>query len=67
MCLEEWHGVPVDRSLSTQEISYLTELAMLYVDARMPDLSTEPVRIRRSRQEGVKTKEDRPLGDRDAR
>ena len=44
-CLEEWHGILQDRVLLGEEISYLRDLVMLYVDARMPDLSTEPVRI----------------------
>ena len=44
-CLEVWHGIPSDRVLLAEEIFYLTDLVMLYVNARMPELSTDPVRI----------------------
>ena len=48
-CLEEWHGIPLDRPLTTDELTYLTELAMLYVEARLPDLSRDPVLVPRRR------------------
>lgn len=44
-CLEEWHGVPMDRDLTEQELNYLTDLAMLYVVARVADLAEEPVQV----------------------
>ena len=44
-CLEEWHGIPRDRVLTAEEINYLTELATLYVEARIPDLAEEAVYV----------------------
>lgn len=44
-CLEEWHGIPRGRELIADEINYLTDLAMLYLGARIPDLAEEPVFI----------------------
>jgi hypothetical protein len=44
-CLEEWHGIPIDRVLTDEEIKYLTELAMLYVMAKVPDLAEGPVHV----------------------
>lgn len=46
-CLEEWHGIPVDVDLTSEQLEYLTELAMCYIDARIPDLSDEPVSVPR--------------------
>ena|ERR1017187_805293 len=48
-CLEEWHGIPAGRHLTTDEIDYLTNLVMLYVSARTPDLSDESVHIPKRR------------------
>jgi len=44
-CVEEWHGIPRDRELTTEEISYLTELAMLYIASRLPDLAEGPIYV----------------------
>ena len=44
-CLEEWHGIPMDRDLSDRELDYLTDLAMLYVVARVPNLAEGPVHV----------------------
>lgn len=52
-CLEEWHGIPPDRFLFVEEISYLRDLVMLYVDARMPGLSTEAVRVSSRRHRAI--------------
>jgi hypothetical protein len=48
-CVAEWHGIPEGRALSEDEIMYLTELAMLYIGARIPDLEEAPVSIPRRR------------------
>lgn len=53
-CVEEWHGFPMDRVLTEQELDYLTDLAMLYVVARVPDLAQGPVRVANVRA-GVKS------------
>jgi len=44
-CVEEWHGIPRDRELTAEEIDYLTELAMLYIAARLPDLAEGPIHV----------------------
>jgi hypothetical protein len=41
-CVAEWHGIREGRPLATDEIEYLTQLAMLYVKARIPDLAQGP-------------------------
>jgi len=48
-CLEEWHGIPPDRVLTKEELTYLTDLAMLYLEARIPDLLPTPVSVPRRR------------------
>lgn len=44
-CLEEWHGIPQGRELTDDEISYLTSLAMLYLEERIPHLTDYPQRV----------------------
>lgn len=48
-CIEYWHGIKFGRALEDDEVNYLTELVMLYVQARLPTLSDEPERIPRRR------------------
>lgn len=38
-CIEEWHGIPMGRALTAEEIQYLTELALRYLNYRLPDLT----------------------------
>jgi hypothetical protein len=38
-CLEYWHDIPKDQKLTEEELNYLTELIMLYVNERMPLLT----------------------------
>jgi len=40
-CVEYWHDIPASQSLSTEEIQYLADLAMMYLDERFPDLADE--------------------------
>lgn len=40
-CIEFWHGIPRNRELKEEEIEYLTDLILLYVDERIPDLKDE--------------------------
>jgi ribosomal protein L34E len=53
-CVEYWHGIPRNRELTEQELDYLTELAMMYVDTRVPGLTDEkqiiPVIYKKSRE-----------------
>jgi ribosomal protein L34E len=47
-CLEEWHGIPTDRELTEEELAYLTELAMLYILEKIPDLDSKGQHIPRN-------------------
>ncbi len=37
-CIEEWHGIPQDRALTEDEMKYMTELCVRYIDQRLPKL-----------------------------
>jgi hypothetical protein len=52
-CLAEWHGIPEGRPLADDEIRYLTELAMRYLCARIPDLAELPIVVPAIRAEKV--------------
>jgi len=47
-CLEEWHGIPTDRELTEEELANLTELAMLYILEKIPDLDSKGQHIPRN-------------------
>ncbi len=38
-CIKEWHGIPKGRPLTKDEITYLTDLVMLYIEERLPFLT----------------------------
>ncbi len=44
-CVEVWHGIPKGKELTDQEIAYLTELVMEYVDVVMPELKETGVHV----------------------
>lgn len=44
-CIEEWHGISRTRALTSQELDYLTELAMLYLERRIDQLTDEPQHV----------------------
>jgi hypothetical protein len=48
-CVAEWHAIPEGRPLTDSEVLYLTELALLYIEDRMPDLSDNPVQVPKMR------------------
>jgi hypothetical protein len=37
-CMEYWHGIQRGKALTDEEIAYLKQLAMLFIDAKMPEL-----------------------------
>jgi hypothetical protein len=37
-CIAEWHGIPEGQALTDEQIDYLTQLVLCYVDERLPDL-----------------------------
>jgi len=44
-CVEYWHDIPQTRPLTTDEIEYLSELAILFLEERIPNLKEEGERI----------------------
>jgi hypothetical protein len=38
-CLETWYGIPRTPDLTDGQLDYFTELVMLYIRTRMPDLT----------------------------
>jgi hypothetical protein len=47
-CIEVWHGVPRDVSLSGEDIEYFAQLLFRYVVSRIPDLPDAPLRAPRT-------------------
>lgn len=46
-CLEYWHKIPCGQALTGDELAYLTELVMLYVNERMPSLTEDGEKVPR--------------------
>ncbi len=44
-CMNYWYGLPKDVPLSVEQIDYFVELAMMYIDERIPDLTETGERI----------------------
>lgn len=44
-CIEEWHGIEQGRELTDDEVQYLSSLAMLYIEERIPDLRDQGERV----------------------
>jgi hypothetical protein len=38
-CIEEWYAIPPHKPLTEDDIGYLTELCVLYIDQRLPQLT----------------------------
>lgn len=51
-CAEEWHGIDRNRDLTADEVGYMTELVMLYVKDRLPDLPVEGQKVPPMRNRG---------------
>ena len=49
-CAEEWHGIDRNRPLTADEVNYMTELLMLYVKDRLPDLPLQGQKVPPRRQ-----------------
>jgi len=39
-CIEDWHGIPSGQALTDDQIVYFVELIMLYIQERLPYLTT---------------------------
>ncbi len=48
--MEEWHGIPPGQELTDDQIAYLTDLAMLYIEERLPNLASAGINIPPMRQ-----------------
>lgn len=48
-CMRYWHGVPYGRNLDDDELKYFTQLIMMYVKARLPEIKTNGIRLPRRR------------------
>ena len=48
-CIEAWHGIHRERSLTDAEIGYMTELVMNYVQKRMPSLAQDGIKVASSK------------------
>jgi hypothetical protein len=53
-CIEYWHNIPQKRALTDEEVEYLTELVMLYIEDRLPMLTDEGENIPRTGQKSQK-------------
>jgi len=38
-CVEEWHGIPQGSALEEQEVDYLADLMMLYIEEKVPEMT----------------------------
>lgn len=52
-CLEYWHGIPKGTELTHEQLDYFTDLVMMYVDDRMPALTTDGEKIPPRRKQRV--------------
>ena len=46
-CIEEWHDVPRGVALTDEEVVYFTNLVMLYIKERLPQLQDEGIKVPR--------------------
>ena len=44
-CIEYWHGIPHGRELTKNEIKYLRDLMILYIDERLPELNNDKRKV----------------------
>ncbi len=44
-CMEYWHGIEMHVALTDDQIKYFTNLIMIYVDERMPDLDDNAIYV----------------------
>jgi hypothetical protein len=50
-CIEYWHGIPKGRSLTQDELTYLVDLASMFIAERFPELPDGPTTIPRQRRQ----------------
>lgn len=54
-CIEAWHGIDREAPLVDEEIGYMTELIMKYIQLRLPDLPPAGPKIRHGQSSTAKT------------
>lgn len=65
-CAEYWHGIPTGRSLTAEEITYLSDLVRLYLDERLPDLVDGGVKVPPIRSAKASTSDKVPANEQTA-
>ncbi|MFP5274117.1 DUF4186 family protein [Coleofasciculus sp.] len=53
-CVEYWHNIPQDRDLTEDEIAYLADLVMLYIEEKLPQLTDQAQKVPRIRRQPKK-------------
>ncbi len=53
-CIEYWHNIPQGRDLTEDEIVYLTDLVMLYIEEKLPQLTDQAQKTPRIRRQPPK-------------
>jgi hypothetical protein len=53
-CIEYWHNIPQDRDLTEDEIAYLADLVMLYIEEKLPQLTDQAQKAPRIRRQPPK-------------
>jgi hypothetical protein len=53
-CVEYWHNIPQGRDLTEDEIAYLTDLVMLYIEEKLPQLTDQAQKVPRIRRQPQK-------------
>lgn len=46
-CMEYWHNIPLGQALTDEEIGYFTDLVMLYINERLPNLTENGEKVPR--------------------
>lgn len=59
-CLLEWHDIPIDKDLTEEQISYLSLLCMMFINERLPNLTTHGEKIPPTRRPRQKPEESAP-------
>lgn len=44
-CVEYWHGIPMGRALTKAELDYLSQLVVLFLHERLPDVAENPTHV----------------------
>lgn len=44
-CIEAWHGIEREQPLTDQQIGYMTELVMHFIQKRIPDLTQHGIKV----------------------